>query len=234
MNENTTLFKYDTAFCRKLIRILIQITVFLIAANVINELLSRPSWQITRFIAVGKESNFPTWFSSGLLMIAAYFTYNCSLLTNSNKDERHFWSIVSLGLLFLSCDETAMIHEYLGTTLSKYIFHDQLSGMFGNWTVALTPVVLLFLVYLYKKYKKIGNRLYPAAKLMISGLIIFLTGAVGFEVMVNLFNRQELVWLYKTELIVEESLEMIGVIFIIAGAMRQYEYLSKERAAADA
>ena len=44
---------------RKLIKNIIVITFFIVFLNIANMLLGEPSWQITRLIDVGYESNFP-------------------------------------------------------------------------------------------------------------------------------------------------------------------------------
>src|SRR3989338_1044170 len=108
---------------KRLIRILMIIIAGLILLNIINILLNKPSWQIDRFINVGEESNFPTWFSSMLLAIAGFFAYKCSLIIETQKKGKMIWQLLSIGLLGMSCDEVAMIHEHLGLFVNKHFFH---------------------------------------------------------------------------------------------------------------
>lgn len=102
----------------KLLLILFSTITGIIIANIVNIFLGEPSWQITRLIDVGLEQNFPTWFLSLLLAIAAFQAYSCSRHAQKNLKESFFWKILSAGLIAMSCDEVATIHDNLGSALN--------------------------------------------------------------------------------------------------------------------
>ena len=101
---------------------LITLTLGIVLLNIVSALDLIPFWQIRRLIDVGEESNFTTWFSSIMLAIAAYFAYQCSVAAESKKDGKRMWQLLSLGLLGMSCDEVAMIHEHLGKVILFNLF----------------------------------------------------------------------------------------------------------------
>jgi hypothetical protein len=136
----------------RLIKILVWITIILIGLNVISELLGNPSWQIERLIKLDYESNFSTWFSSLLLLIAAFFAYKCSLVTDIKQRGQRMWQLFSLGLLGMSCDEVAMIHENLGKMINKHFLKLDTTKHFC-WVFTVGPLALLIIVVFAIKIK---------------------------------------------------------------------------------
>lgn len=161
-----------------MIRWLIIITAGIIFINIIGELIGNPSWQIQRLFNVGIESNLPTWFSSIILAIAACFAYKCSVLT---KDGRKTWRLLSLGLLFMSCDEVAMIHDNFGRVVNKYIF--KLEGFQHSvWPIVLGPFILFVMLIFVIKLRKYLQGSRKAIKWLSVGLVTYIIGAFFIEV----------------------------------------------------
>jgi len=211
----------------KLIKILIVITSILILVNIINDLLGQPSWQITSLIYVGFEANITTWFSSILLLIAAIYAYKCFLASRRNQSEQKIWQFLSLGLLGMSCDEVATIHERLGNTLNKYYFQfDAIKK--SSWVIILGPAILLILLLFALKMRKYLKNSAKAKRLLITGILAYVGGAFILEATINLLNHDTLEWLWKIEIILEESFEMFGVILIIMGLMEHHKFINKE------
>ncbi len=208
----------------KLLKSLTIITSIIVMLNIIDELIGHPSWQIERLIGVGHEGNFPTWFSSMLLAIAAYFAYKCSVLA---KEGRRIWKLLGLGLLFMSCDETAQIHEHIGNTLHKYFFNNIEAIKHSSWVIILGPVVLLAVLIFSFKMKKYLKGSKQTAKFLLLGAFIYIFGAFILEATINLLNHENLEWLWKIENILEESCEMFGVILIIKGLIKRTDYLEE-------
>jgi hypothetical protein len=207
----------------KMIRWLIIITAGIIFINITSELIGNPSWQIQRLFDVGRDSNIPTWFSSILLAIAAYFAYKCSTLTKVGKKT---WAFLSLGLLVMSCDEVAMMHENFGEIVNKYIF--KLDGFHQTvWPIVLGPFILfIMLIFVIKLRKHLqGSR--KAIKWLSVGLVTYIVGAFFLEVSINWLNHGSLEWLWIIEYILEESCEMFGIIFIIQGLIKHIDYLEE-------
>lgn len=209
----------------KLIKTLLIITSIIVILNIIDELIGHPSWQVERLIGVGYEGNFPTWFSSMLLAIAAYFSYKCSVLA---KDGKRVWKLLALGLIFMSCDEVAQIHEHFGSTLHKYFFNNMEAIKHSSWVVILGPAVLLIVLIFAFKMKKYLKGSKQAVKFLLLGAFVYIFGAFILETATNLLNHENLEWLWRIENILEESCEMFGVILIIKGLMKHLKFLSGE------
>ena len=221
MRQNNHLLE-EIAFWNKVIKWSIFIVTALILLNIIDELIGHPSWQIERLINVGLEGNFPTWFSSMLLAIAAFLAYRCAIIV---KEGRSLWGLLSLGLLFMSCDEVAQIHENLGNVLNKYLFRS--SGIeHSAWVITLGPFVLLAFVIFAIKFKKYLRGSYKAMRALIIGAIVYIFGAFILESTINLLNHGNLEWLWKIENILEEACELFGAIVILIGLNKHHEFLS--------
>ncbi len=194
---------------QKILKPIVIIIALIASANIANLVLNQPSWQITRFINVDIESNFPTWFSSILLFIAAILAYECKQ------------TLFSLFLLFMSCDEVAMIHEHASQVIDKYLIHKNIY----NWSTTLGPFVLLVMLTgarsLYKAFKKNPRVL----RLFSIGILIYITGAFVIESLISLKPFIQTKMYFKIEPIIEEIFEMIGVTLLLNGLFLQRDTL---------
>ena len=207
---------------RTLIRTLVLTATGLIVIHVANELLGWPSWYIEKWFELDRESNFPTWFSSFLLTIAAYFAYRCFLVQREGGNGRRLWLLFSFGLLGMSCDEVAMIHENLGNMVNKRFFNLQ-SIKHSEWVVLLGPLVLFIIFIFVRKLKNYLQGSTKAINFLTAGALIYIFGAFILESTINVIGNRGL--LYKIEFILEESFEMFGVILIIKGLIEHHKFL---------
>jgi len=203
---------------RRFFTVAVGIAVGLAVLNLVDLLLGRPSWQITRLFYLGFESNFPTWFSSMLLAVAAALAYAISVSAADSTEGRRIWQVVSLGFLTMSCDEVAMIHEHLGNTLNKYVFH--VEGVNRTaWVVLVGPLALFVLVYIVLKVRKHLAGAVRAKRLLFSGMLVYVLGAFFLEATLLLFHYEGHEVLNCIECIFEELFEMLGILLVIKGLL---------------
>lgn len=204
-------------------RILFIAALAIVFLNVLNVFLGEPSWQFTRLIDFDTESNFSTWFSSIILALAAFFAYQVSVIAGPERGRR-IWQIAALVLLFMSCDEVAMIHEYIGEFFAKHFF-DFSQTSHSAWLLVLgVPVLVGFMFLVSRTYLHIRS---AKARLFLgAGLLSYIAGAFLFESMLGFRvfpDLAKITWLWTMEVIFEEGLEMSGVIMIIKGLQEQYK-----------
>jgi len=213
----------------KLIKILAIIIFVIVVLNIFNVVFNKPSWQLDRFINVCEESNFPTWFSSMLLVIAAYFAYKCSITAKTKERGRGMLQLLSLGLLGMSCDEVAMIHENMGEFVNRHFF--KIANLKSEWVILLGPIVLFIIIVFVIKMSKYLKDSAKAKKFLVMGAFIYIFGAFILEATLNVICQQEFQFksLYKIEYILEEFLEMTGVVLIIKGLIEHFRFLSSQR-----
>jgi len=203
------------------------IIAWLLLVNVLASVGLIPSWHIRRLINVGFEGNIPTWFSSILLAIAAYWAYKCSLVSNINIKERHktVWKVLALLLILMSCDEIAQMHEHLGRVINKYFFNS--IELASTWIVYLgIPIVLMLVIVAIQVYSAL-EKPNIAGKFLVIGFILYITGAFLLEATINLFNHETLEWLWRIENITEEIFEMTGVFLIVKGLYKYYKFSNR-------
>jgi hypothetical protein len=157
------------------------------------------------------EQNVPTWYISSLLLLCAGVL---ALIATSKQKKRqpyvmHWW-ILAFAFLFISCDETATIHE-----LSSGWFN--LHGIFYyGWVIPGSLVVvgmgLLFLTFLGHLPRR------TRVRFVVAGFI-YVTGALCLDMVCAYLDERSGTdtILYGMFDLIEESLEILGItLFLLA------------------
>jgi hypothetical protein len=168
------------------------------------------------------ENSLSTWFSvtqlfvvGAVLMIAAVVNQRSYLLASR--------ALVAAGLVFiaLSIDEEAQIHENLTYTAKHFGAHQlPFVGQWNAWIVAYAALGLLATVLAAKHLMALWKHFRPVAVVGGAGALIYVIGAVGFEIASFPFRgsvaTRNLQLLAQT---IEEFLEMLGVSVILYAAL---------------
>jgi hypothetical protein len=169
-----------------------------------------------RFFAMfslDREANVPSWFSSALLLVGAAVVALVALdaLARNARWARH-WAGLSLVFVVLSLDETAEIHERIGSWLRAHLdLHGPLhyAGIIPALALALVVGVayLQFLVALPMRIR-LG---------VLASAAVYITGAAGVEAVSGWLAEEH--GSTSTGLLLlstlEENLEMIGATLFI-------------------
>lgn len=167
------------------------------------------------------ENNVPTWFSSGLLLLAASLL---AIVGSVQRAGRHRYAVHWLGLaavfLLLSADETASFHEKLINPISGAltVLGLRAGGVLGYaWVVVGAAFVLAVgIAYLgFLRALPVRTR-----RLFIASAVLFVGGAIGMELIGGYYH--DLLgdaYLATPRHVLlshaEESLEMSGTILFI-------------------
>ena len=204
---------------RKLLLILSVIIGVLLLLNVVTYFNYHNEAYLFNMFNFDKEKNIPSIFSALILLLASTTLLYVSFQALSFQVSNVFWRSLSIIFLFLSFDELLRIHEKVGAFTASHIKGD---GAFHyEWLIPYS-VILLFLIFTYAKSifalpTQVRNNM------IISG-ILFVGGAVGFEMIGGMYieekglltveaveNSTSIFVLYT----VEETLEMLGVVYFI-------------------
>lgn len=160
------------------------------------------------------DGNLPTYFSSLLLAIASLLLYVTHKL---DKKKTYHWLLLSLIFLFLSIDESAMLHENFAGIIGKKIklLLKSTSSFFAwAWVIPYGVLTLLTGLYFMRFTLKLPNK---TRNLFFLSGSIYVFAALFLEVLeahfetkfgaTNLINE----FLYPCE----EVLEMAGIIIFI-------------------
>jgi len=189
--------------------------VFIYGLNIV---FGQPSDIVTRLVNLDDESSISSWYSSiqyfCVFLFAAIFSYQ-----KIKFDKKSLPLIVFPALfLLLSIDEATSIHEWLGdqsdVLFSSGTRYGTAFESTGLWMFIVgIPFLVLFLWFIYMLRQHIADNVSSLKKLVL-GMIIMLTGALGFEFLSN-FAEHTLLILF---IILEEGLEMVGVTVMLWAA----------------
>jgi hypothetical protein len=167
------------------------------------------------------EQNLPTRIASGLLIIASFLFFTVYAVKNRSKDKfRYHWFILSLIFFVMAMDESLMLHEQTSQFLRGTI-----SGLYFAWVIPGAIFVLLFAAAYLKFFLNLESRW---KKLFFFSAFIFLSGALGMELVTNFYQntagQENIVYSLLTNF--EELLEFSGVILLIYSLATYLMHLS--------
>lgn len=183
-------------------------------------LLGRPFEPLANFIDLDGEANLPTWYSS--------IQWFCVAAVLWVFAERHFvraqirsWLLLLLPAIYLafSLDEVATIHEWLGLLSDALLPNGTREGTLLSSTglfflVIGLPFGILFagLVVALRPHLARSRR---AFVLLVTGMVLFLTAAVGVDALSNFVTEGSFLGTLQVE--IEELTEMIAATIVLWG-----------------
>jgi hypothetical protein len=165
------------------------------------------SWLLRQLFDVDQENNVPTWYSDFLLLTA------WALLWRKKKVDGdpwcRYWRVLAVGFLLMAIDEIAGVHETINSAIAM------------SWTIPAGIMVLVLGIAFVPFLLHLPRR--TALWFAVSGAV-YVAGAVGIEGTVgSTLVGQDLqdTLAYCMSTLVEEGMEMLGVIMFIS-ALLQY------------
>ncbi|RDV15340.1 hypothetical protein DXT99_09780 [Pontibacter diazotrophicus] len=163
------------------------------------------------------EQTLPTYVSTINLFIASALLALVSKFKRSIQDKYWLhWSILSFGFLFLSIDESISLHELLVDSVILDLFNISEQFHIGSSILILSCAVISILFF-SKFVLHLPNK--TKVRFIISG-VIFVFGAAGMEAIGGYIlsdGYQKVA--YNIGVIIEESLEMTGVLLFIRAVL---------------
>ena len=175
---------------------------------------------LSRLFDLGQEANVPTFFSALLLLTAS------SLLTiisfakwqSSDRFAKH-WTTLAAGFFYLALDESAQIHELLILPMRTLLGRYSEGIFYFAWVVPGIAIIAILAFTFFRFWRSLDRS--AMIYFAVSG-VLYVGGAVGIEMVDGLvaamFGKDNL--LYNMLVVVEEGMEMSGVILFIAGLLR--------------
>ncbi|MBW4459938.1 MAG: hypothetical protein KME47_06815 [Nodosilinea sp. WJT8-NPBG4] len=175
------------------------------------DITNTPYVGIFTFFSMGQESNLPTYISTLNLLLAGIL---CGIISFHESNLRNrvnwHWLGLSAGLMLMSVDEAAKIHEgIIGVFLEMSIGRG--TGIFYYlWYLVYIPIVvavgLLYIPFLKRLPLRYSSRFVLAA-------LVFLGGAVGMEMVESVLKYSGINT--AISILFEETLEMLGIVILI-------------------
>jgi len=170
------------------------------------------------YFYVGKEQNFPTYFSSSLFLISALLLLIITALEKNQKNPYVFkWAFLAICFLFLAFDEVFCIHEKLNNKIPELLNKENYGIFYYPWIIPYVAFILIlsivYLKFFFQLNAKTRLNFLIAAIIYISGVIIFNNIGGIFK---GVYGKYLLYYIMVT---IEESLEMAGIILFIRGLL---------------
>jgi hypothetical protein len=197
--------------------VLLSITFVFILSNISNNVIQLAGYapDLTRYtnkLDLDGEVNLPTFFSSFLLISAAFLMGFIAWM--KGRRTSYYWSWISLAAIFvyLSVDESIKLHELLTQPLRDSL---QTDGILRYaWVIVAIPVVIIlgliflpFILHLPRKTKR----------LFLLAAVLYVGGALGFEMIaggyITQYGIENLIYVFIAT--VEETLELTGLTILI-------------------
>lgn len=209
--------QYNTLLNKREFQYLFAGIFFLVAANIADLILGKPFWGITRFIYLGSDDNVSAWYSSILLAVAGLVAYECSMHAKRKNIKGSLSFLLFAGLLFfMSADEVARFHEIIGGYAAKYLdISSQDFAKHSGWVWVGGPLIIAVFTGFTFLLKEVFSLVSGSMLFLVIGFSLIILGGVIVESTINFLNHEELQWVWDIEVVVEESLEMTGTIFIL-------------------
>jgi hypothetical protein len=165
---------------------------------------------VTRLFNLNAEISIPTWFSQSILLISAALLFLVSSATSTHK--KHWLGLATI-FAYVSIDEGSAIHE-LTVSPIKRIFGIDSGLLYYSWVVLFGGLFVLLCAVYIKFYLSLPNR---TKILFATAAIIFITGAVGLEMIGGSIAAEsgESTMVYSVAVAGEEFMEMFGVVVFI-------------------
>ena len=176
-----------------------------------------PERKFFQFFDLDEEANLPAWYSSMQLAFAgALVAVHARLRYHRDVARSYLLWLLSALLVFMSLDENAQIHEWVGIRISR-LFAGQEWGTFfvktHSWSLFMAAPLVLFLFWLFLRMAKRLSLPPGTVGLFVIGFALLVGSAEGTE-MVGEFLVGKGKW-YRAEVCVEELGEMLGGTFIL-------------------
>jgi hypothetical protein len=176
-------------------------------------------------IDLDEEYNIPTLFSVVLLLLASVASFlGCKLFPPESVSRRWGWYLLSVGFLAMAVDEFVGIHDRIGAIAKELFGEEAFHGSFRFvWPIpALGLLIVLACIFIpFLRHMPTVLR----RRLCLAGFV-YVFGAVGMEMIggyyyENVANGNHADFGYSMLTVVEETLEMTGIILFISTVLRE-------------
>ena len=219
---------------RKIAKYLATIILALLFFNVVNiavqnymPLDALQARFIDRFFNFNGENNFPSFFSTLLLLFASVLLFFVYTHVKEESRTRKEWMVLGVVFAFLTLDENIQIHE----TISKFtrpLISDDFSGLlYWSWVLPYFLFSIAIALYLLKFVLALPH---ITRNLFFLSAFLFISGALGLELIEGyVYKSYGLNHLYNQILYcVEELMEMAGVTIFIYSLLQYINAFAAE------
>jgi hypothetical protein len=180
-----------------------------------------------RYFDLDEEANVAAWFSSSLLLLCSLACLGLYGTTvRSDRRTRLMLGAGSLVFLYLSMDESGRLHEFVDRMLVYRVvsyFVVELRTDERLWTVVALPMLGLFAYAVYREVKINAAQLGHVWKFLLAGMLYWAFALLIETTLGSTLWQAQMLRLYRVEVLVEESAEVLGTFLFLLGLLRALE-----------
>lgn len=191
----------------------------LLAVAVFLVFLDSVSWfsgvEIGGRLSLNAEASLPAWWSSFQFVLLGAALW-LSALREFSANRRAAGRALAIGAVcavYFGIDEGVAIHEGITVALVDQDWVPRFNGEFGVWVFAYAGIALVVLFFTWRGFLNLLDTDRIDTLAIASGAALFVVGGVVIEVFGYSFPSH-------AEVVIEETLEMVGVSVMIWGAYR--------------
>lgn len=172
-----------------------------------------------------EANNLPTWFQSSLLLLCSFVLMTVAVIRKRiGAGDVGFWLFLGAVFTYLSADESVSIHEQVSVPLRSLIHAHGI--FFFAWVI---PALLVVAAISLLSMKTLFRLSAPTRNLMIASGILFVSGAVGlemvggsyYEINIDATGIPDMTYVLFTT--AEEFFEMSGLVLFVFTLLRFVE-----------
>ena len=215
----------DLSARRVFLTLVVIITALVTASTIAGAVLyfldlGESGFRMVQLFWIDSELNIPTWYSTLTLLVSALLLGLIARMRRGEGDPYStHWRVMAFIFVFLALDEGAAIHERTVGPVRWVLERSPLPSttfleVGPAWVVLGALFVLVFVFAFLKFLLHLPARI---RNLMFLSGAIFVTGALGFEILSHshaVVHGQENA-VYALLATVEETLEMLGIALFI-------------------
>ncbi len=209
----------NSASIVRTLAIMASVLILLSLASVVADDLTGHNFMILhkldKLFYVDFEMNVPSFFSALILLFASVILTIITVLKRRQKDLYSiYWTVLSIGFLFMTFDELVSVHERMIEPMREILGGGQLGIFYFAWVIPMGVLVFLLAIFFFRFWwdLPLKTKIYFAV-----AATIYLGGAVGFELIESkhceIYGKENPFYIFLTT--TEETFEMFGVIIFI-------------------
>lgn len=201
-------------------RLIGSMALFLILASTAVHLAAHFSGDyrntgLMRLFNVDVEWNIPSFYSVLMLLFAALLLAVVTALERKRSSVHILhWIVLTFGFLFMAVDELVSLHERLIFPIQRVLGKEELGIFFFAWVIPGIAVVVAAGIFFLRFLLKLPGR---TKRSFVTAGLLYVGGVICIELIAGRhaesFGFNNLTYSILT--LVEESLEMAGVIIFI-------------------
>jgi hypothetical protein len=138
-----------------------------------------------KFVNLDQEQNIPTLFAVGLLLLNATLCFVIHRNSKTFRERQPIWPVLGTTFTYLAIDEFSALHEKLSAPL-RQIFRTESGILYDAWLIPYIIATLIIAAIVLPTVLKLRASI---REWLILALILYGTGAIGFEMLSGLLHN---------------------------------------------